>query len=284
MARQTPALLESLEGRTLMSAASLARGVLRVAGDGASVNVITVRNTADAASIEIVIDSTTATGQAKPQFVRSFSKALGISAIQVRGGSRADTISVGQANATLAIGEFDLPTRVSSGPGDDVIVLTDAIDFVNPGPGNDNVTANGGNDVVFAGLGNDVVNAGDGDDVVRGMVGDDTIEGGPGVDRIDAGVGTDIVGGGIGNDILRGGGGDDTLWGGIGDDTVEGGQGNDFLGGVVGTNVLSGGQGADTFRVRDLALNPTNDFDPVDDLDILEVVTARTEGPRPPAI
>ena len=266
--------VESLEDRRLFAAtASLFGGVLRVGGDAGSANLINIRNSADGTMIDVTIDYVNRRNEPK-QLVKSFSKALGISAIQVRGGSRADTILVGQANPDLGIAAFAIPARVTGGAGDDTIRLTDAADFVNGGLGNDTITTAGGHDVIFAGLGNDVVGAGDGDDLVRGNNGDDNLEGGGGNDRINAG---------LGNDTVRGGGGDDHLWGGAGDDTVEGGQGNDLLGGVLGTNVLSGGPGLDTFRVRDLALNPTNDFDAADG-DVLEVVTARTEGPNPPAI
>ena len=305
-----PSPVERLEDRTLLAAtASLFGGVLRVGGDAGSANLINIRNSADGTMIDVTIDYVNRRNEPR-QLVKSFSKALGISAIQVRGGGRADTILVGQANPDLGIAAFALPARVIGGAGDDTIRLTDAANFVNAGAGNDNVTTGAGHDVIFAGAGNDVVGAGDGDDWIRGMLGDDNLEGGGGNDRINAGLGNDVVGGGqgndtvrgelgndtleggpdndllfggLGNDTVRGGGGDDHLWGGAGDDTVEGGQGNDTLGGILGTNVLLGGPGADTFRVRDLALNPTNDFNAADG-DILEVVTARTEGPKPPAI
>jgi Ca2+-binding RTX toxin-like protein len=311
MSRPTPSPVEVLENRTLLSAgAVLSRGVLRVAGDGASGNTITVANSVDQASIDVTVTSVRV-NVAPKTFTKSFPKAMGITSIAVKGGRFNDVISVGQANPLAGIADFDLAARVTSGAGDDTITLTDAADFVLPGAGNDLVATNGGNDVVFAGLGNDNVDAGDGDDVVRGNVGNDTIGGGGGNDRLAGNVGNDSIGGGqgidllrgdvgddtleggpdddtlfgfVGNDALSGGNGNDVLWGGVGDDTLEGGNGNDSLGGIIGRNILSGGQDADTFHVRALELNASNDFNATQG-DVLDLVPkAKSEGPTPPAI
>ncbi len=105
--------------------------------------------------------------------------------------------------------------------------------------------------------GADVIVAGDEDDVIVG---------GAGPDSINAGAGNDLVFGRHGNDILVGGEGNDTLWGGGGSDSVDGGNGDDVLGGILGApNTLMGGAGHDTFWVRDLAKNPTNDFNAAED-------------------
>lgn len=310
MSEFIPTACESLERRTLFASAVLAGGVLRIAGDGPAANVITVANSVDQASIDVTITSTRS-GLAPKTLTKSFSKALGISSIAIKSGGRNDNISVGQDNDPLGIVKFDLPTRVLSGAGDDVITLTDASDFVVPSAGNDRVDTNGGNDTIFAGTGNDIVDAGDGDDLVRGMLGNDTLEGGDGNDRIAGNTGNDLIDGGagidllrgdvgddtleggdgndtlfglVGNDILRGNDGDDVLWGGVGDDALDGGDGNDSLGGIVGRNTLLGGPGADIFHVRDLALNASNDFNAPEG-DVLDAVPkARTEGPKPSAI
>lgn len=299
---------ESLEQRVLMSAAVLARGVLRVAGDARAANTIVVENSPDGLSIDVRVDSINVLNQTK-NLTRTFSKTLGINAIFVRGGRLRDTILVGQANDTTGAEEFILPTRAFSFAGNDAITLTDAPDFVNSGVGNDVVDTNGGNDIIFAGAGNDDIDAGDGDDWVRGFQGDDILDGDGGNDRLNGGVGNDniqagqgndlvrgeqgddiiegdgdndLLFGGTGNDILRGGAGNDSLWAGVGDDTLEGGIGDDNLGGILGRNNLSGGIGADTFHVRDLALNASNDFNAAEG-DILNIVRGRKEGPRPPA-
>ena len=301
--------VEPLERRTHLSAAVLGHGVLKVRGQALAPNTITIANSADSASIDVTVNSFVR-GQ-PDNFTRSFPKALGIQSIVVRGGLLADAVSIGQANATLGLEAFSLPARVFTGPGDDSVTTTSSADFVNAGLGNDLVDTNGGNDFILAGVGNDNVSAGGGDDLVRGMLGDDLLQGGDGVDRLNGGWGNDLIQagpgndiargeqgddtveggpdddllfGGIGNDILRGGNGNDTMWGGVGDDTLEGGAGDDSLGGIIGTNVLTGGAGADTFHVRDLALNPTNDYDATQG-DVLDVVTrANREGPKPPKI
>ena len=296
--------IEALEHRTLLSGATLSHGILRVFGDGAAANAIVVANSPDGLSVDVTINSTNRLGQTKT-FTKSFAKTLGVTNIWVRGGAGADNIQVGQSNGAL-----DLPTRVLSGAGNDVIVTPGGDDFILSGSGNDFVDSGGGNDVVFAGLGDDAVSAGSGDDWVRGMLGNDALTGGNGNDRLNGGAGNDALAGGqgadllrgeagddtldggadndalfggLGNDLLRGNGGDDALWGSFGDDTLEGGIGNDSLGGILGSNNLSGGQGADTFHVRSLTLNASNDFNGADG-DVLDIVPrARQEGPKPPA-
>jgi len=104
--------------------------------------------------------------------------------------------------------------------------------------GGDTVTTGDEADVIYAGLGNDTVHAGGGNDLVYG---------------------------GNGDDKLFGEEGNDTCWGGNGKDDVEGGNGDDKLGGVLGANTLMGGAGHDTFVVKSLAANPTNDFNSAED-------------------
>ena len=78
MSRPSPSPVEILEGRTLLSAgATLSRGVLRVAGDGASGNTITVANSVDQASIDVTVTSVRL-NVAPKTFTKSFPKALGI--------------------------------------------------------------------------------------------------------------------------------------------------------------------------------------------------------------
>ena len=246
-------LFETLESRTLFAAAVLSHGVLRVVGDGAAANTIVVANSSDGASVDVAINWTTARGVAK-NVIKSFPKTLGITQIRVRGGRMGDLISVGQANGSLGIAALDLPARVLGLAGNDVI------------------TTAGGNDVIFAGAGNDMVGAGAGLDWLRGMAGDDALDGGGG---------NDAMFGGVGNDTLTGASGDDTLWGGFGDDSLNGGSGNDSLGGVLGTNSLTGGNGQDTFHVRALTFNPTNDYDATED--ILDIVRRASEVAPPAA-
>jgi Ca2+-binding RTX toxin-like protein len=277
-------IVEALESRQLLSGAVLSHGFLRVFGDGASTNTITVRNSADNLNVDVVITSVNSAGQSK-LFTKSFAKALGISSVWIRGGAKDDTITVSEQN-----GLFTIPARVLSLGG------------------NDNVTTASGNDIIFAGAGNDTVHAGNGIDWVRGMVGDDSLFGDGGNDRVNAGPGNDLVDGGggsdmlrgevgndslvggsgddlvyggFGNDVITGDSGNDALWGCAGDDNIDGGSGNDTVGGFLGTNALTGGNGQDTFVVRQLTLqNPSNDYDALED--ILLVVTKLNEGGKPP--
>jgi len=282
-----PVAVENLEDRRLFAAgASLFAGMLRVHGEAGSLNTITLDRSLDGLTYNLNINSVNALGQTKT-FTRSYT-ATDVSAVWIRGGFRSDTILVGQGANT---GAFALPVRVDGGAGDDFI------------------TTDGGNDVVFAGAGDDVVETGGGNDWVRGMLGNDRIEGGgeddrltggAGNDTIDAGGGNDVVRGDFGNDTIEAGRGDDVVYAGLGDDTVFGEDGNDILwggggndilwggddndtlGGILGTNALRGEAGIDTFVVRNLTLNPSNDYDAT--LDLLTVVNTSGEGGRQPAM
>jgi Ca2+-binding RTX toxin-like protein len=283
----TTSTLEALEPRKLFSAATLSGGVLRVLGDLGSANTIVVGESADGSSVDVLVHSVSPRGLERNR-TWSFPKTLGINQIQVRGGFRNDMILVGQPNADLGVEALNLPTRVLSLGGNDL------------------VTTAGGNDIVFGGAGNDAINTGDGNDWVRGELGDDAVTGGAGDDRVNAGAGNDIADGGEGNDLVRGelgndvvtgglgndllfGGwgddlltgndGDDALWGGVGNDTLTGNAGNDLLGGILGANNLFGGEGSDTFYVRDLNLNPMHDYNQAED--VVNVIIRNEVVPPP---
>ena len=277
--------VESLESRRLMSAgATLFNGVLAVRGIGTQENAIVVRNSADLLTVDVSVVSTNALGTATT-FTKSFPRGL-VGAVWIRGGARADVITIDES-----ADEFALPVRVDSRSGDDTVRTGSGNDIVFSGAGKDDVDTrggddwirgmlgddtlkgSGGNDRINAGPGNDQVDAGGGNDLVRGEAGNDTLDAGRGDDRVYAG---------LGDDTLFGGDGDDHLWGAFGNDVIFGGDGNDTLGGILGTNALRGEAGIDTFLVRDLALNPTNDYDAA--VDVLTTVPARTEGGTPPAM
>ena len=272
--------VESLESRQLLSSATLgADGVLRVVGDSLKGNAITVRNSADDLSIEVVILSTNA-GGTTTTFNRSFLKSVGISSLWVSGGLKNDGI--------FATG-VDLPMRADGKTGNDWIVTGNGNSLVYAGGGNDRVDAGAGNDRVLGGLGDDELNLGDGNDrasggwgndLIRLAAGNDFARGDAGNDRVEAGDGNDLVFGSGGTDTLLGENDNDTLWGGGGDDIVTGGDGDDTLGGVLGGNVLGGGNGADTFVVLRLELNPFNDYN--ESLD--ELVTGGRETAIVPAV
>ena len=279
-------IVENLESRRLLSGAVLTSGgVLRVWGDAASVNTVTISNSADNLNVNVSITSVNRLGVSKP-FTQSFAKGLGISSVWVRTGFKDDTITISEQN-----GVFTQNVRVDSGGGNDTVTTASGNDIVFAGVGNDTVrTGNGmdwvrgmlGDDVLDGGGGNDRLNAGAGNDQILGGAGDDSIRGEVGNDTVDAGSGNDLVYGGFGNDNLVGGSGNDALWGGVGDDVLTGGTGNDTLGGFFGTNTLNGEGGQDTFIVRQLSANPTNDFDALED--ILLTVTRPNEGGKPPVM
>lgn len=207
--------IESLESRRLLTGAHVASHVLYVDGPNDVKSAISVENSTDNLKYDVKINWKTAAGTAK-SFTASFLKSLKIDKIVINGGTKADTINVGQVNGAVA------KTRVNAFAGADLITLGGENDVVYAGIGNDKVVAGGGNDLVYAGNGADSV---------------------------------------YGND------GNDTLWGGNGKDYIEGNAGDDKLGGVLGApNTLLGGTGKDTFVVKKLADNPTNDYNAAEDV------------------
>lgn len=104
------------------------------------------------------------------------------------------------------------------GSGSDVIIT---------GPENNYISAGDGANYVDGGPGTDQVYAGSGDDLVRG---------GSEADYISVGEGTNLVDGGAGGDQIFASGGNDVL---------NGGQDADYISASNGDNTLSGGSGSD---------------------------------------
>ena len=265
--------IECLESRRLLSGtAFVAGGVLHVNGDLFAGNTISVDN--NAGVIGVSIQWTTARGVAK-QFTTSFdTHTLTINSVVVRGGFKADTITVGQNSSTA----FNLNTRVDGIAGADTITTGAENDVINGGFGAATITSGDGNDTVRGGFGSDRITVGNGNDKVRGGYGfgrdtivagngADTIVGGFGADSITVGDGNDVVHGNAGNDTIVAGNGNDTLWGGRGDDVVTAGNGADTFGGVLGSNTLMGGSGVDTFVVRkNFPTGQTTSYNPAKDI------------------
>ncbi len=187
-----------------------------------------------------------------------------------------------QGNPELQTHQIQLVTSVA-GPGDDVIVGTDA---------GEELSGLGGNDTISGRGGNDVLNGGDGNDVLNGNLGDDTVNGGAGNDLLAGIAGRNVLFGNAGNDVYivqslddevveqanegldwmftamsrslanhvenlklingtgdsLGGGNalDNRLQGNEGNNTLLGYDGNDLIEGFGGNDVLVGGNGADT--------------------------------------
>jgi Ca2+-binding RTX toxin-like protein len=122
-------------------------------------------------------------------------------------------------------------------------------DKISTGPGESLVLAGAGDDRVVAGAGDDWVFGGRGRDTVYAGAGSDSFFGEDGADRLYGEDGADWIFGGEDDDAISGGGGDDLLLGGGDDDMVSGGGGNDILCGGKGSDCLDGGTGDDTFRL-----------------------------------
>ncbi|MEG0603464.1 MAG: calcium-binding protein [Acinetobacter sp.] len=133
----------------------------------------------------------------------------------------------------------DLMARVTfeGSNGNDVIdgVLNHRANIIN---------SNDGDDVVVGNL--VAVN------IIDGGAGDDQLTGGNNTDTIQGGSGDDFIFGLGGNDLILGGDGNNTLFGGDGDDVITGGDGNDWLQGDAGADILTGGIGDDAYDVDDL--------------------------------
>ncbi|MGK7887736.1 MAG: calcium-binding protein [Leptolyngbyaceae cyanobacterium] len=156
--------------------------------------------------------------------------------------------------------------------GDDCIVGSPSVDFINADDGDDEVYGNAGGDRINGGDGNDFLDGGDGDDTMDGQNGDDVLFGGDGAEDMAGGDGNDYLFGGDNALFARpeelfGEDGDDILIGGPGNDYLEGGSNsgtdtdNDYLVGTDYTydstnsneiDVLTGGRGADTFVLGEL--------------------------------
>jgi Ca2+-binding RTX toxin-like protein len=209
--------IETLEPRTLFANAHVIGEALRIHGDRGATNTITVVDSGDGQSLDVNVTSVTRRGVTKT-FEASFPKSLGYTRVHVRGGQRADAITLGSESAP-----FTMDARVNGFAGADTI---------NTGSGNDQIVGGTGADVIHAGAGNDVVRAGRGADQVFGEDGDDVLWGALGDDQIDAGNGNDKLGGVLGiNKMLGGDGADEFLM-----RSQDQNPDNDFL---LGTDTLT---------------------------------------------
>jgi subtilisin family serine protease len=189
----------SLYGRTVSGgrlnvkrALDYLKGVQTVNGTSGT-DTITVRlKSGDSTKVQVVVNSTT------NEFNVSSTGVL-----VVNGSGSADTISVSDANGTVAI-----PVWVDGGDGDDVIAGGTAEDRLIGGAGND--TIKGG-----SGTASDALEGDAGTDTLLGY---DSLIGGGGHDALIGGDGADTLAGGSAPDVLRGDAGDDDLLGGTGND------------------------------------------------------------------
>ena len=82
--------------------------------------------------------------------------------------------------------------------------LSDQVEEVYTGPGQDVISLHGGDDIAFGGEDDDEIYGGSGNDGIFGEGDDDSLFGEQGNDFIDGGLGDDYINGGRGDDILLG--------------------------------------------------------------------------------
>jgi len=262
---QSPARLESLETRTMLSAVVSSRGTLAVAGTS-SADVISIQR--DLKRPSKILVTINGAGQ-------KFDGTT-VKRIEMVGGAGDDQITLNDSlgiisgrGATLW-GDAGNDTLTGGLAGVTLLGGDDA-DLLYGSTLGDTVDGGNGNDTVYGGRGNDFVTGGAGADSLLGWLGDDQMYG-------DAG--NDTLFGEDGNDTL-GGDNEDVLWlvGKVdpvnfaGNDSLNGGEGNDWLVGGRqsvslndnnGLDTLTGGAGNDVLDSRGWA-NSGNAFDVITD-------------------
>lgn len=152
-------------------------------------------------------------------------------------------------------------TNLTTGSGNDTIILTDqhSATVVNAGNGNDTIATGNGNNTINAGVGDDIISSGTGTNIIDGGDGIDTLANGDfswtgtgltinntntvislsdgtsirNIERfasLTTGSGNDVINFTVrDNNILNTGSGDDTINANLGKDSIDGGSGNDLL-------------------------------------------------------
>lgn len=158
-----PAMIEGLEARTLLSAASLSRGgTLYVEGTRRNDEIVVRRNPANRGEIEVLHDgqSQTFAGRVKRVLVVT--------------GAGDDSALVDRHVTTAA--------TLAGGGGDDSL---------SGGSGNDDIEGDQGDDSLVGGAGDDSLHGGDGIDDIEGDDGNDSIAGEGGRDHVEGDQGDD---------------------------------------------------------------------------------------------
>lgn len=154
----------------------------------------------------------------------------------IDGGGGDDTICGGDGNDELLGGDGG-DDLVGDAGDDDLLSGPGATGYLEGGPGEDLLVAQGPRLALLGEAGDDVLQA---DADLTGIV----FDGGRGDDDLVGTDGIDEMSGGLGDDTLQAGGEDDeSVDGGPGDDTIEGGDGLDVLRGGPGNDILRSGPG-----------------------------------------
>jgi Ca2+-binding RTX toxin-like protein len=222
---------------------------------------------------------------------------------EMHGGADVDLLDYSGRTNGVSVDSDGAADDGEAGEGDRVVagdLVTNAIENVSGGSGNDVLLGNGGLNLLLGGPGNDSLNGGPANDVLNGGAGADAMTGGGGADSVDYSARTaplwidldgnpddgevgekdnvaadfTFVSGGAGNDritgsgihnILGGGPGNDRLNGGGNNDTLRGDDGDDRLEADPANDDLVGGNGIDTADYSARVANLTIDLDDVDD-------------------
>jgi Ca2+-binding RTX toxin-like protein len=201
----------------------------------------------------------------------------GLGGDTISGGSGTDTLTYATRITALNISLDGAANDGASGENDNV---TDDIETIIGGSGDDMISGGTNSVSLVGGAGNDTLSGGTGNDTLNGGAGGDEMDGGDGMDEVDysdrtgpvnvsfdgnandgeagendnVGDDVDMVFGGSGNDLmtaindphtLYGNGGNDTLLGGGSSDRLVGGPGNDSINGGGGNDVMIGSSGSD---------------------------------------
>ena len=169
-----------------------------------------------------------------------------------------DVFGYGGNDNILLFPTLALPTTVSEGNGNNLIVLANGQDTVTLGSGNNQVAGGDGNKTISVadttrtstsialGDGNNVISLGAGNDRVVLGKGNDRVTAGNGNDAVFAsGNGMDVVALGNGNDSVHLGDGSNTVTLGDGNDEVSAGNGDDNVTVGNGNDLISLGNGSD---------------------------------------
>jgi Ca2+-binding RTX toxin-like protein len=140
------------------------------------------------------------------------------------GGSGLDTVNYSSRSAALSV---DLATPGGDGQAGENDNVTDSVEKVFGGSGDDTLAGDGNANLLSGGAGNDTLSGRGGDDFELGGAGIDTISGNEGNDTLSGNEGNDKLFGNAGGDGLSGGPGDDTFNGGADNDIFDGGSGDD---------------------------------------------------------
>ena len=147
------AVLETLEGRQMLSSASQVGGVLTIEGNADSTNRVVLRVTTRGRESMI---SALINGQ------RRFFPRRELTGISVVGGNLRDSVSVGSG--------VRLPVTIDGRDGPDVLAGGGGNDTIRGGPGNDVIRGNAGNDYIDGGAGSNLLYGGSGANTLVNIV------------------------------------------------------------------------------------------------------------------